>query len=240
MPVVSSVTGCSTWSRVLTSRKKNFPVVLFIHGGGLQSGDKSKLEQVGLVADAAESEALAASVVDTAGVYIVPAFTGLGAPHWDAEARGLITGITRGAGRAHIVRAALESIAYQVGDLVECFAEDAGGAPTELQVDGGASANDFLMQFQADVLGVPVVRPENLEVTAFGAALLAGLGAGVWQDAGELAGVVKEGARFDPDMGAERRAELCSGWRRAVARACLLYTSPSPRDRSTSRMPSSA
>ena len=177
-------------------------------------------DELGLVADAAESEALAKSVEDTAGVYIVPAFTGLGAPHWNAEARGIITGLTRGAGRAHIVRAALESIAYQVGDLVECFTEDAGSAPKELQVDGGASANDFLMQFQADVLGVPVVRPENLEVTAFGAALLAGLGAGVWQDAGELTGVVKEGARFDPDMGAERRAELCEGWQRAVARAC--------------------
>ena len=176
-------------------------------------------DELGLIADVAESEALAAEVEDTAGVYIVPAFTGLGAPYWDAEARGLITGLTRGAGRAHIVRAALESIAFQVGDLVECFASDAGAAPTELQVDGGASANNFLMQFQADILGVPVVRPANLEVTAFGAALLAGLGAGVWQDAGELAGVIEEDVRFEPRMGEGRRAELREAWQRAVARA---------------------
>ena len=176
-------------------------------------------DELGLVADVAESEALAAEVEDTAGVYIVPAFTGLGAPYWDAEARGLITGLTRGAGRAHIVRAALESIAFQVGDLVECFASDAGAAPTELQVDGGASANNFLMQFQADILGVPVVRPANLEVTAFGAALLAGLGAGVWQDGGELAGVIEEDVRFEPRMGEGRRAELREAWQRAVARA---------------------
>jgi len=177
-------------------------------------------DELGLITDATESEALARSVEDTQGVYIVPAFTGLGAPHWKEEARGLITGLTRGAGRAHIVRAALESIAYQVGDLVDCFAEDAGGAISSLQVDGGASANDFLMQFQADVLGAPVVRPSNLEVTAFGAALLAGLGAGVWQDAGELRGVIKEDARFEPLMSDERRAELCGGWRSAVQRAC--------------------
>lgn len=175
-------------------------------------------DELGLVADAAESEALALSVEDTAGVYCVPAFTGLGAPHWDAEARGLITGLTRGAGRAHIVRAALESIAYQVADLVDCFAKDTGGTLAELQVDGGASANGFLMQFQADVLGAPVVRPKNLEVTAFGAALLAGLGAGVWKDTSELNEVIEEDARFEPHMDAERRAELRSGWQRAVAR----------------------
>jgi glycerol kinase len=175
-------------------------------------------DELGLVADAAESEALALSVEDTAGVFCVPAFTGLGAPHWDAEARGLITGLTRGAGRAHIVRAALESIAYQVADLVDCFAKDTGGTLAELQVDGGASANGFLMQFQADVLGAPVVRPKNLEVTAFGAALLAGLGAGVWKDTSELNEVIEEDARFEPHMDAERRAELRSGWQRAVAR----------------------
>ena len=177
-------------------------------------------DELGLITDAEESAELASSVEDTQGVYIVPAFTGLGAPHWKEEARGLITGLTRGAGRAHLVRAALESIAYQVRDLVECFAEDAGDAISSLQVDGGASANDFLMQFQADVLGVPVVRPSNLEVTAFGAALLAGLGAGVWQDAGELEGVIQEDARFEPLMSVERRAELCGGWRSAVERAC--------------------
>ncbi len=177
-------------------------------------------DELGLITDAGESEEIASSVEDTQGVYVVPAFTGLGAPHWKEEARGLITGLTRGAGRAHIVRAALESIAYQVGDLVECFAEDAGGAISSLQVDGGASANDFLMQFQADVLGAPVVRPSNLEVTAFGAALLAGLGAGVWQDAGELRGVIQEDARFEPLMSEERRSELCEGWRAAVRRAC--------------------
>ena len=177
-------------------------------------------DELGLIQDAAESEALAASVEDTQGVYIVPAFTGLGAPHWREDVRGLITGLTRGAGRAHIVRAALESIAYQVGDLVECFAEDSGEVISALQVDGGASANDLLMQLQADVLGAPVVRPSNLEVTAFGAALLAGLGAGVWQDAGALRGVIQEDARFEPAMSHERRAELQAGWRAAVEQAC--------------------
>jgi len=177
-------------------------------------------DELGIIQDAAESEGLAASVSDTQGVYVVPAFTGLGAPHWREEVRGLITGLTRGAGRAHIVRAALESIAYQVGDLVDCFAQDSGRSIKTLQVDGGASANDLLMQMQADVLGAPVVRPSNLEVTAFGAALLAGLGAGVWQDAGELKGVIEEDARFEPQMADERRAELLAGWRAAVAQAC--------------------
>lgn len=176
-------------------------------------------DELGLISDAAESEALAASVEDTNGVYLVPAFTGLGAPHWNSEARGVITGLTRGAGRAHIVRAGLESIAYQVHDLVQCFKQDAGGELSELQVDGGASGNDFLMQFQADVLGVPVLRPECLEVTAFGAAALAGLGAGVWTDEAELASVTAEAARFNPDMSEERRQELLSGWERAVTRA---------------------
>jgi glycerol kinase len=176
-------------------------------------------DELGLIQDAAESGALAASVKNTEGVYLVPAFTGLGAPHWDADARGLITGITRGAGRAHIVRAGLESIAYQVRDLVECFKADAGEGPEELQVDGGASGNDFLMQFQADILGVPVLRPECLEVTAFGAAALAGLGAGVWSDASELASVTAEAARFNPRMGDEERDELVLGWSSAVARA---------------------
>jgi glycerol kinase len=176
-------------------------------------------DELGLVSDAAESEALAASVEDTNGVYLVPAFTGLGAPHWNPEARGLITGLTRGAGKAHIVRAGLESIAYQVRDLVQCFQQDAGGELSELQVDGGASGNDLLMQFQADVLGVPVLRPESLEVTAFGAAALAGLGAGVWTDKAGLASVTAEAARFSPDMSEERRQELLSGWDRAVTRA---------------------
>ena len=176
-------------------------------------------DELGLISNAEESEAIAASVDDTNGVYLVPAFTGLGAPHWDSEARGLITGLTRGASRAHIVRAALESIAYQVHELVQCFREDAGGELSLLQVDGGASGNDFLMQFQADILGVPVSRPECLEVTAFGAAALAGLGAGLWSDAAELASVTVEAARFTPRLSEESRGSLLSGWSQAVKRA---------------------
>ena len=139
-------------------------------------------DELGFVQHAAETEALARSVPDTAGVYLVPAFAGLGAPWWDPDARGAIVGLTRGAGRAHIVRAALESIAYQTRDVVDVMNEESGVPLRELRVDGGATANDFLMQFQADILGVPVDRPALLDTTAAGAALLAGLGVGVWPE----------------------------------------------------------
>jgi glycerol kinase len=176
-------------------------------------------DQLGLVSDAAESESLARSVPDTGGVYLVPAFTGLGAPYWDPRARGTIVGLTRGSSREHLVRAALESIAYQSCDVQRCFEADTGLAASALQVDGGASANDFLMQFQADVLGIPVRRPEVLETTALGAAYLAGLAVGFWSDRGQIEANWREQRRFEPAISAERRQELYKGWQRAVERS---------------------
>jgi len=176
-------------------------------------------DEMKLISDAAESEALANSVPDTHGIYLVPAFVGLGAPHWDAYARGTITGITRGTNRAHLVRAALESIAYQTREVVDAMARDSGLRPEVLRVDGGASRNDFLCQFQADILGIPVERPETTESTALGAAYLAGLATGFWQDEQELAAHLQLGRRFEPSMDVSRREELFAGWERAVERA---------------------
>jgi glycerol kinase len=176
-------------------------------------------DEMKLLNDAAESEALARSVPDTHGVYLVPAFVGLGAPHWDAYARGTITGITRGANRAHLVRAALEAIAYQTRGVVDAMARDSGLRPEVLRVDGGAARNDFLCQFQADILGIPVERPSTTESTALGAAYLAGLATGFWQDEQELASHLKLGRRFEPSMDLSRREELYAGWERAVERA---------------------
>jgi len=155
---------------------------------------------LGFVRTAPEIEALAASVSDNGGVYLVPAFAGLGAPHWDPYARGTIVGITRGTKAAHIARAALESIAYQVADLLDAMAADAGIALTELRVDGGAATNDMLMQFQADLLGVPVVRPAVTETTALGAAYLAGLAVGYWPSVDAITGQWKVDRRFEPAM----------------------------------------
>jgi glycerol kinase len=171
------------------------------------------------IASAADTERLAASIPDTGGVYLVPAFTGLGAPWWDPDARGAIVGLTRGSGRAHLARAALEAIAYQTRDVVECIGKDSKLALETLRVDGGACENDFLMQFQADVLGAPVQRPALLEVTAKGAALLAGLGVGFWKDAGQLEAAAAGGRRFEPRMSVDRRDALYAGWKRAVERA---------------------
>ena len=176
-------------------------------------------DEMKLIACAEESEALALSVPDAHGIYLVPAFVGLGAPHWDAYARGTITGITRGTNRAHIVRAALESIAYQTREVVTAMASDSGLRPEVLRVDGGAARNDFLCQFQADILGIPVERPATTESTALGAAYLAGLATGVWQDERELATHLKLGRRFEPAMDVARREDLYSGWERAVGRA---------------------
>ena len=176
-------------------------------------------DEMGLLATAAESQQIAESVDDTAGVYCVPAFVGLGAPHWNADARGILTGLTRGANRAHVVRAALESIAYQTRELTEAMEADSGEALTELRVDGGAAANDFLMQFQADILGAPVARPAYLETTALGAAYLAGLAAGVWSGTDELERFRRVDRIFEPSMDAAHREELYAGWKAAVARA---------------------
>jgi glycerol kinase len=174
---------------------------------------------LGLIASAAEVEGLAASVPDSGGVSFVPAFTGLGAPHWDPHARGTVCGITRGATRAHLARAALEAIALQTADLVEAMTADTGLVLPELRVDGGASANALLMQIQADLLGVPVVQAANAESTALGAALLAGQGGGLWKDAAELDARWKAGRRFEPAMPAERVGAMRAQWRRALERA---------------------
>jgi glycerol kinase len=175
---------------------------------------------LGLVASAAESEAAARSVPDTGGVYLVPGFVGLGAPYWDERARGAILGLTRGTTRAHLIRATLESIAYQSRDVVDCFAADAGVPLETLRVDGGACQNDWLMQFQADVLGVPVRRPAVLEVTALGAAALAGLAVGFWRDRSTLEAATASGATlFEPRMRRDERERLYAGWKRAVERS---------------------
>jgi len=174
---------------------------------------------LGLIRTAAEVEALAASVPDSGGVVLVPAFTGLGAPHWDAYARGALFGLTRSSGAAHIARAALEAIALQTVDLVAAMNLDGAAALTELRVDGGAAANDLLMQMQADLLGVPVVRPQMLETTAFGAACLAGLAVGVWSGLDEVAVHWREGCRFEPAMPSAVREASLARWRRAVERA---------------------
>jgi len=168
---------------------------------------------LGLVKGSGETGPVAASVESTGGVYFVPAFSGLGAPYWDSGARGLICGLTRGSGRAEIVRAAVESIAYQTRDVVEAMERDSGTRIRELRVDGGAAGNDFLMQFQADVLGVKIIRPKNLESTSLGAARLAGLAVGVDIKASP------EGRVFHPAMSAARREELYAGWKRAVSRS---------------------
>ena len=174
---------------------------------------------LGLIRAAADIEPLALSVPDNGGVYLVPAFAGLGAPHWDPFARGALLGITRGTSAGHIARAALESIAFQVADLLDAMAADCGIAATELRVDGGASANNTLMQIQADLLGVPVVRPAVTETTALGAAYLAGLGVGFWKSTDELTGQWQVDRRFEPQMPREAARALRQRWTAAVERA---------------------
>jgi glycerol kinase len=176
-------------------------------------------DELRIVDDAAATEAAARSVPDTGGVVLVPAFVGLGAPYWDERARGAIVGITRGTRREHLIRATLESIAYQSRDLVECLAADAQIQPERLRVDGGATRNDFLMQFQADILGIPLWRPRRTEVTAFGAAALAGLGVGLWPDRSVFASLPRGGTEFEPRMDADQRESLYANWKRAVERA---------------------
>ena len=173
---------------------------------------------LGLLRKAAESERLARSVDSSLGVHLVPAFVGLGAPYWDPDARGALLGLTRGVMRAHVVRAALESLAFQTRDVVEAMAGDAGGAISTLRVDGGAAANGFLMQFQADLLGVPVERPRVVETTAMGAAFLAGLGTGFWRSQGELARARRIDRTFRPRMRPDTRDALYRGWQVAVDR----------------------
>jgi len=176
-------------------------------------------DELRLIRDAAETEYLASRVADTNGVYLVPAFVGLGAPHWDMHARGAIVGLTRGVKGEHLVRAALEAIAYQTRDIVEAMEEDAAIAVPVLKVDGGAVVNNFLMQFQADILNVPVERPETIESTALGAAYLAGLAVGFWKNQQEIEGLRQVERVFQPDMEEAQRARLFRNWRRAVKRS---------------------
>ena len=176
-------------------------------------------DQLGVIRTAEESESMALSVNDTGGVYMVPAFVGLGAPHWNANARGLITGITRATSAAHIVRAALESIAFQTRELIDAMEADAGAPMKELRVDGGAARNNFLMQFQADLLGRPIVRPADVETTALGAAYLAGLATNYWSGLDEVESFWRAERRFEPELPARRREELFAGWKTAVTKA---------------------
>jgi glycerol kinase len=174
---------------------------------------------LGIIRSSSEVDALAARVPHSDGVYLVPAFAGLGAPHWDAYARGMIIGLTRGSNAAHIARAALESIAFQTADVLDAMQADSGISVAELRVDGGASRSDLLMQFQADLLGVPVLRPRTSESTALGAAYLAGLGTGFWQSRDALTPHWQLEKRFEPAISASERDARKADWRRAVSRA---------------------
>ncbi len=187
---------------------------IFITGAALQW----LRDGLGIIGSAAEAGPIASSVPDSGGVFMVPAFVGLGAPHWDPYARGTIVGLTRGSGRAQLVRAAVESMAYQTCDVVEAMERDIGSPMRELRVDGGAAVMDVLCQFQADLLGIPVRRPRQTETTVLGAGFLAGIGAGVWSDA-DLAGLWKLDREFEPSMSRDQADTLQSRWRKAVERS---------------------
>jgi glycerol kinase len=176
-------------------------------------------DSLGIIKDSAESAALAQGLTSSEGVYVVPAFVGLGAPYWDAFARGTIVGLTRGSTRAHIARATLESVAYQTRDVVDAMHADSAIALQTLRVDGGMVRNDFLMQFQADILGVPVQRPAVTETTALGAAYLTGLAVGYWDSLATLARQWRVERSFEPSMSADQRETLYHGWKRAVERS---------------------
>lgn len=188
---------------------------IFITGAAIQW----LRDELHIINDAGDTEYFATKVDDTGGVYMVPAFVGLGAPHWDSYARGAIVGLTRGSNFNHIVRATLESIAYQTRDVVSCMERDSGIQTTELRVDGGASANDFLMQFQADILNISAVRPKVIEATARGSAFLAGLAVGFWKDQSELSDTFEIDRRFTPEMDKATRERLYKGWMRAIEKS---------------------
>jgi glycerol kinase len=225
----------NTGDRPVPSRSGLLTTVAWKLGAGAESGEtRYALEGaafiagaavqwlrdgLGIIQSAAEIEALAGQVEDSGGVTLVPAFAGLGAPHWRPEARGIITGLTRGTGRAHLARACLEGIALQNHDLLKAMEADSGRSLNTLKVDGGASANDLLMQMQADILGTTIVRPEVIETTALGAASLAGLGAGVWKSRVDIARVWREERRFEPTGDRTRVEAALARWNQAVARA---------------------
>ena len=227
-------TGCfmlqNTGAKAPLSRHKLLTTVAWKRGGLTQYALEGSVfiggavvqwlrDGLGIIRSSAEVEALASSVPDNGGVYLVPAFAGLGAPHWDAYARGAIVGLTRGSTGGHIARAALEAIAYQSADLLDAMQADAGVPLAELRVDGGASLNNLLMQFQSDLIGVPVVRPEVTETTALGAAYLAGLGVGFWKSQDEIASQWRAERRFEPKMPAARSAALRGRWKEALERS---------------------
>ncbi len=188
---------------------------IFIAGAAIQW----LRDELKLIATAAECESIAASVLDSGGVYLVPAFVGLGAPHWDQYARGALIGLTRGSNRAHIVRAAIESIAFQVRDVVDAMAGESGLSVGEMRIDGGAAVNNLLGQFQSDILGSPVIRPRVTETTAMGAAFLAGLAVGYWGSREEIAELWAADRRFEASMASDTRERLYRGWSRAVDRS---------------------
>ncbi len=208
-------------STVLWQLGQGGPVAYALEGSVFIAGAVVQWLRDGLraVASADDVEALIGGVEDTGGVYLVPAFVGLGAPHWDPQARGLLIGLTRGTGLPEIARAAIEAIAYQVYDVVEAMAADRGGPIETLRADGGAARNDELLRFQADILGIPVERPRHIETTAWGAASLAGLAIGAWDSLDELAAIRQVDRRFAPAMPTDRRTELLRGWHRAVERS---------------------
>ncbi len=234
MVKVTYGTGCfallSTGKDAVRSRNRLLTTVAWDLGDGLEYALEGSVfiggavvqwlrDEAQMVGSAPETEKRARAVRDTGGVYFVPAFTGLGAPHWDPDARGAVFGITRGTKRDHIVRAALESIAFQTRDLIEAMESDSGKKISSVRVDGGASMNGFLMQFQADIMGLDLVRPLSPETTALGAAFAAGLSAGFWKSKEELSRIWQEEARFTPAMNEEDRRTRLSAWRRAVAAA---------------------
>jgi glycerol kinase len=235
-------TGCfcllNTGRTAVPSRNRLLTTVAWDLGSGLEYALEGSVfiagavvqwlrDELKVLASSAESAAMARAVPDTAGVYFVPAFAGLGAPWWDPDARGAILGITRGTRQEHVVRAALEAIAYQARDLMEAMKKDADRPITGVRVDGGASTNDFLMQFQADVLSMPLARPRSPETTALGAAFAAGLAAGVWSSRDDLARMCEEERRFEPRMDPATRERLTAGWARAVA-AVRTFGAPAP------------
>lgn len=227
-------TGCfmlmNTGTKPIASKNKLLTTIAWRIGGKMEYALEGSVfiagavvqwlrDGLGIIESSAEVEKLAASVPDTGGVYLVPAFAGLGAPHWDAYARGTIVGITRGTGRGHIARAALESIALQVADILHAMQADSGIKLKELRVDGGASLNNLLMQMQADLLGVPVVRPKVNETTALGAACLAGLATGFWKNQADIAKHWKADMKFTPKLKPALRTAKIATWQRALARA---------------------
>ncbi|MCQ2456244.1 MAG: glycerol kinase GlpK [Clostridia bacterium] len=212
---VDSKSGLLT---TVAATEKGRPVEFALEGSVFVGGAVIQWlrDEMRFISDAADSEYFAKKVPDTGGVYVVPAFSGLGAPHWNMSARGTITGITRGTKPAHIIRAALESIAFQTGDLIEAIRRDVGGELTSLKVDGGASANDFLMQFQSDVSDITVRRPVTTEATAAGAAYLAGLAVGFFESRDQISRLVTDETVFEPHVSPEEREKLLGGWKKAL------------------------